>query len=145
MRSKIKPSRSDREAKQLYLPLEKFECQYYKDCAAPLCPRDVDFGSRIWFPHEPICRLRSVPDWVHKQRQIARLPEIGQDRYFTYRMLKAIPKVRRGLQGANPDYVTAERIWFNWFLGRVRKKKRLSSGSDVEQSIQEEIREVSLF
>ena len=122
VRSKIKPAQSSREAKQLRLPLESVECRYYQDCAAPLCPSDVYFGSGTWFPPEPVCRLRSAPEWVRKQRQIARLPRIDPDRYFTFRMLNAIPKVGRGLEGANPDRVTAERIWFTKWVGRrVRK------------------------
>ncbi len=131
MRSKIKPSRSKREARQLSLPLESIECRYYQDCAAPLCPSDVCFGSRIWFPREPVCRLKSVPDWVRKQRKIAKLRGIDPDRYFTFRMLNTIPRVGCGLEGANPDLVTAERIWFTRWLGKRMRNGTSSPGSDI--------------
>jgi hypothetical protein len=131
MGSKIKPARSNREAKQLSLPLESIGCRYYQDCAAPLCPSDVYFGSRTWFPQEPVCRLKNAPEWVRKQRRIARLRGIDPDRYFTFRMLNTIPKVERGLEGANPDRVTAERIWFAKWVGRRMRKGAPSPGTDI--------------
>jgi hypothetical protein len=131
MRSKIKPARSNREARQLSLPLESIECRYYQDCAAPLCPSDVYFGSRTWFPQEPVCRLRSAPDWVRKQRQIAKLRGIDPDRYFTFRMLNTILKVSRGLEGANPDRVAAERIWFTRWMGKKVRKSASRPGAYI--------------
>ncbi|MDD5093371.1 MAG: hypothetical protein PHV74_03190 [Dehalococcoidia bacterium] len=117
--------------RQLRLALEPVECRYEKECAAPMCPRDINFGGRIWFPKEPICRLRSAPEWVRKQREIARLPGIDADRYFTFRMLKAVPEICHDLQGANPDYVTAERIWFKGWIGRKAKKRAPASDAGL--------------
>jgi len=122
VKKKYKPAITEKKPEQLNMPLERFDC-HYKDCAAPLCPKDVSFGKRVWFPYEPVCRLKDAPEWVKKQRQIARLKGIDDGKYFTFRMLKKIDEVRRDMQGADPDYVTAERIWFNWYLGKSRKKK----------------------
>jgi len=135
MSSQKKRARRILEPKQLSLSMETVDCPHYKDCDAPLCPRDVNFGKRIWFPCEPVCRLRIVPDWVQKQRRIARLPGIDAGRYFTFRMLNVITRVGRGLQGANPDHVTAERIWFAGWVGKKGrgKAKTVARGPEVEQ------------
>lgn len=108
---------------QLCLPLETFKCQYYGECTAPLCPKDVNFGRMIWFPDEPVCRLRNAPDWVQKQRKISRLPGIDPNNYFTFRMLKKLKKIDRGLQGADPELITGERKWLYLLMGGKRKAK----------------------
>ncbi|MCD6599605.1 MAG: hypothetical protein J7L19_03435 [Dehalococcoidia bacterium] len=97
--------------KQLDLPAKRVDCPSYEVCAAPLCPMDIDLGSRVWFPNEPVCRLRKCPGWVRKQRKIAKLPGIKQDRYFTIRMLNSIKQIRKGLQGASPSSPDAEKFW----------------------------------
>jgi len=80
------------------------ECAHFEECAAPLCPKDGDRQGHVWFPDEPVCRLQNVPEWVKKQRKIARLKGVDQDRFFTIRMLNEISSVRRNLQGQHPDY-----------------------------------------
>jgi len=97
--------------KQLDLPAKRVDCPSYELCAAPLCPMDVDLGRRVWFPNEPVCRLRKCPGWVRTQRRIAKLPGIKQDRYFTIRMLNSIKQIRKGLQGAGTDLPDAEKSW----------------------------------
>ena len=134
--------------RQLDLPLENIECPHYGNCASPLCPKDIYCGNKAWFPDEPVCRLRCAPDWVRKQRQIVRLPGIDPSRYFTLRMLNTIKQVSRGLQGANPDLVTAERIWFTGQRGiaRTKKEKRPSPPTrDTGETSQGNERKYRLF
>src|SRR3989304_2364142 len=107
---------------QLSLPNETITCHHQRLCAAPLCPRDIYLGERIWFPDEPICPIRSCPDWVRKQRKIARLPSADPALYFSYRMLNRLGRIDRDLQGANPDHVAGER---RWFTKRISGKKRM--------------------
>ena len=130
-----------RDLRQLSLQIEGIECQYYGDCVAPLCPKDIDHAGKVWFPGEPACRLRRVPDWVLKQRKIARLRSIDPDRYFTLRMLNRIQKVDRSIQGANPDLVTAERRWPVGGLDRTGKGKAEKS----EQTPQKDVGTYPLF
>jgi len=78
-------------------------CPHFEECAAPLCPKDDDRQGHVWFPDEPVCRLRDVPEWVKKQRKIARLKGVDRERFFTIRMLNEISTVRRNLQGKHPD------------------------------------------
>lgn len=96
---------------QLNLPLVRANCRFYGICAAPLCPMDLNLGICTWFPNEPICRLRRGPGWVRKQRNIAKLPGIERDRYFTLRMLNSIKQIRKGLRGAEADLPGAEKSW----------------------------------
>ncbi len=84
---------------QLSLLNETIDCRFYTSCTAPLCPRDINLGGSIWFPNEPICRLRNVPDWVRKQKRIAKLKNIETNKYFSVRMLDSIQQIHKGLQG----------------------------------------------
>jgi hypothetical protein len=96
---------------QSNMPLLPLNCRFFKECAAPLCPAETELGQRLWFPGEQVCRRRKSPDWVQKQRQIARLKGIDQSNYFTVRMLNAIEEVSRGLVGADPAVDDAEAVW----------------------------------
>jgi len=52
-----------------------------------------------------------VPDWVLKQRKIAKLSNIDTNKYFTLRMLNSIEKVSRGTEGIDPEYYGGEKLW----------------------------------
>lgn len=99
--------------KQLEFPLESIDCRYYHECGAPMCPKDVNFGRYLWFPSEPVCRLKTVPDWVFKQRKIAKLSNIDTNKYFTLRMLNSIEKVARDTVGIDPEYLGGEKLWLS--------------------------------
>lgn len=119
--------------KQLQLPLDSIDCRYYQDCDAPMCPKDVNFGRFVWFPSEPVCRLREVPDWVLKQRKIAKLPGIDPEKYFTLRMLNDVERVSEGLEGIDPEFVGGEKLWLAKRSGKPRKKPVKKSGVMTDQ------------
>ncbi len=109
--------------KQLKLPMDSVDCRYYQDCDAPMCPKDINFGRCLWFPGEPTCRLRDAPDWVTKQKKIARLPSIDPNKYFTLRMLNSINQVDSDLQGIDPEYFGGDRLWLSKRSIKVDKTK----------------------
>lgn len=121
--------------KQLKFPLESIDCRYYHACGAPMCPKDVNFGRYLWFPSEPVCRLKMVPDWVRKQRNIAKLSNIDTNKYFTLRMLNSIEKVSRGTEGIDPEYYGGEKLW----LSRHSRKKAECEASQPETGTDSEI------
>lgn len=98
---------------QIPLPFNSVDCRYYQECEAPMCPKDIDFGKCLWFPGEPVCRLKEVPDWVLKQRKIAKLPAIDPNKYFTLRMLNSIDDISLGLEGIDPEYFGGEKLWLS--------------------------------
>ncbi|MBM3132696.1 MAG: hypothetical protein FJZ95_06660 [Chloroflexi bacterium] len=98
--------------KQLSLPLQTINCRHYNECEAPLCPQDINLKGCLWFPSEPVCRLKDAPTWVQKQRQIAKVRGIDREKYFTLRMLNSIEEITQGLEGANPQSSRGERDWF---------------------------------
>jgi len=81
-----------------------------------LCPLDENsIKNEIWYPDEEVCHKRSVPDWVRRQKAIAKV-KAPSDKYFTVEMLEAIKQVRKGIVGINPDLPLgqakeAERKW----------------------------------
>jgi len=81
----------------------KEECKYFDECSAPLCPIDEDslqYGA--WFPTEDTCRLQPLPEWVKRQRKIAK--KIGFEAgCFTVRMLQRKCNITVALKGIDPD------------------------------------------
>jgi hypothetical protein len=91
------------------------DCRYFDDCSAPLCPRDEGIADRTWFPEEDICRLVDVPEWVKRQRKIAR--KAAEGGYFTRAMLEHPCRITQGMKGIDPDGSDKERaadeeVWF---------------------------------
>ncbi len=97
--------------KQLKLPIEWIHCRHYQNCNAPLCPEDVNVKQCLWFPGEPVCRLKSAPEWVNKQRRINRTKGLDREGYFTVRMLDRIKEITTNLQGADSNQYQGERTW----------------------------------
>jgi hypothetical protein len=91
------------------------DCKYFDGCSAPLCPKDEGMAGRTWFPDEDICRLADVPDWVKRQRKIAKKATPGG--YFTPAMLKQDCRISRGMKGIDPDGTDTERAAWEaaWF------------------------------
>ena len=131
-------NRDEKQATQSSMHLEDFECPHYQDCAAPLCPKDVDLTERMWFPDEPVCRLKVVPDWIRAQKKIVRSKGIDAGKYFTLRMLNALDDVPKGMQGADPDLVTGERIWLTSYArstGKQPAKRRSASKEEAGKDV----------
>ena len=83
------------------------DCRYFEDCSAPMCPKDAGVLKTTWFPGEPICRLLDVPDWVKRQRRIAKKAAPGGS--FTLAMLQRDCRIAQGIKGINPDRTGKER------------------------------------
>ena len=121
---------SDQGQSQSRMYLEEFDCAHFQDCAAPLCPKDIEIKDKMWFPDEPICRLKIVPEWVRKEKKIARLKDIDCGRYFTVRMINSCEQIKKDIQGADPDLVTGEKIWqtsrTEWTVHQPARRSRNS-------------------
>ena len=104
--------------------MEASDCPHFDECDAPLCPLDVNLLSHIWFPRDPICRRRAVPQWVAKQKRIRRLKKVDPERYFTVRMLNAMPEVvPRDVEGISTDDPVAESTWLRHQKTKKRRKR----------------------
>jgi hypothetical protein len=93
----------------------KVLCKYFDGCSAPLCPLDEGVTDGTWFPDEDICRQAHVPEWVKRQKKVARKAELGG--YFTVAMLNHDCRITKGMKGIDPDGTDTERArdeaaWF---------------------------------
>ncbi len=104
---------------QLNLEIEASSCTFFDVCQAPLCPLDVNLESHIWFPRDPVCRRREMPEWVTRQKRIRRLKSVDQESYFTVRMLTRLPQAAKDIAGISVDDPVAESTW----LRHHREKK----------------------
>ena len=92
-------------------PME--QCRYYPKCEAPLCPLDNQaLGTAIWYPDEPICRRKGLPDtrWLSIQRRIAR-KAVHRDLFFQISDLKKIKK--------NPIYIVLDNVLDTYNIGSI--------------------------
>ena len=121
--------------KQLKLPIEWIHCRHYKNCDAPLCPEDVNVKQCLWFPGEPVCRLRNAPEWIAKQRRINRVKSINREKYFTVRMLERIKEITSDLEGADSELFKGEKAWLasQTRAGNTPKKKHSSPKKPVDE------------
>jgi hypothetical protein len=80
-----------------------------------MCPKDTEVTETAWFPGEEICRLQDVPEWVKRQRKIAK--KAGSIDYsFTLAMLQRDCRISKGIKGIDPDMTDkerqeAEKVW----------------------------------
>ena len=93
-----------------------YDCKYFGDCSAPMCPKDGNVEKTAWFPDEPICRLVDVPGWVKRQRKIAKKAVGCEAGCFTLPMLERDCRISQGIKGIDPDCTdvelkTAEKKW----------------------------------
>jgi hypothetical protein len=81
------------------------KCKYFCDCSAPLCPEDPESLSHSsWFADEEICRKRPVPEWVKRQRRIAKKLNFDNERgCFTKKMLERKAKISFKMHGVDPS------------------------------------------
>jgi hypothetical protein len=112
-------------------------CRYFDGCSAPRCPRDAGQEHTTWFLDEDICRLADVPEWVKRQRRIARKAAPG--RYFTLAMLRHDCRITQGMKGIDPDGTDKERAadeaaWFKAhpvITAEEREKMRESAMKNI--------------
>ena len=102
-------------------------CRYFEDCEATLCPMDGERLPKIgWYPYEEICRVKKFArlGWIKKQKSISR--KYGSlDGFFNLEMLEAIGRVRKGIEGANPDDWDSPKKWIKDLLKtRVEEPKK---------------------
>jgi hypothetical protein len=83
------------------------ECKYFDGCSAPLCPKDTGNEKCAWFADEEVCRLADVPEWVKRQRKVAKKAALGG--YFTLAMLKQDCRINAGIKGVDPNGTDKER------------------------------------
>jgi hypothetical protein len=91
-------------------------CKHFEYCSAPMCPRDRDVSNTTWFADEAICRLQDVPEWVKRQRKIAKTDINETAGCFTLPMLERRCMIKKGMTGIDPDctdieWEAAEKIW----------------------------------
>ena len=79
------------------------DCRYFDGCSAPMCPKDNNVKQRTWFPDEDICSLKDVPEWVKRQRKIAKKAVGFEAGYFTLAMLIRNCFIAKGIKGLDPD------------------------------------------
>lgn len=83
--------------------MEKSECKYFEECSAPLCPEDgSSLENGCWFPDEEICRKGSPPEFVRRQKRIAKKLDFDAG-CFTKKMLEQKCKITSALKGIDPD------------------------------------------
>jgi hypothetical protein len=72
-----------------------------------MCPKDAGVVHTAWFPDEDICLLKDVPDWVKRQRKIAKT---GADPagYFTLPMLEHHCVIGKAITGLDPNAPLSE-------------------------------------
>ncbi len=104
----------------------KSECRYFDGCNAPLCP--IDEGSIkhcAWFPDEEICRKRDVPEWVKRQKRIAKKVNYDFERgCFTVNMLMRKAQITSKMYGVDPGKGPAhsqEERWLKYHPGPSKK------------------------
>jgi len=85
--------------------MKRDDCPKFDFCNAPLCPKDEESMQHCaWFPDEDICPLRFVPEWVKRQRRIAKATDRCFERgCFTVRMLQRRCVIGKAIAGVDPD------------------------------------------
>lgn len=94
------------------------KCRYFDECSAPMCPMCESLEQAVWFADEEICRLREVPDWVKRQRKIAKTGVTADAGCFTLPMLEQHCYTSNKIKGITPEAAgeekkEAEKDWLN--------------------------------
>jgi len=104
-----------------------------------MCPRDAGVTKTAWFADEPVCRLHDVPEWVKRQRKIAKTGANETAGYFTLPMLECDCMIKKGITGIDPDGAdsereAAEKAW----LEKHPAKKPISEETRAKYRVQAE-------
>ena len=87
-------------------------CKHFNSCSANLCPLFPSIEDSVlpWYPDEEICKLHRAPEWVKRQRRIAKrtLPE-DVNRFYTVQMLKHRCRIGKGVKGLKPEQAGTSR------------------------------------
>jgi len=96
--------------------MKRDDCPKFDYCNVPLCPKDEESMQHCaWFPDEDICPLRFVPEWIKRQRRIAKATNRSFEAgCFTVRMLKRRCRITQGIKGADPDKGPPEEQEQDW-------------------------------
>jgi hypothetical protein len=70
---------------------------------------NVGAAQAVWFADESACRLQNVPEWVKRQRKIARTGVSATAGCFTLPMLERRCVIGKKIAGIAPDTTDAER------------------------------------
>jgi hypothetical protein len=83
-----------------------------------------------WFADEPVCRLHGVPEWVKRQRKIAKTGADETAGCFTLPMLERRCVIGKKISGIDPDGTEADReeAEKNW-LEKLRQSSRKAAKS----------------
>jgi hypothetical protein len=115
------------------------DCKYFDGCSAPLCPKDAGIAKRAWFPDEDICRLAGAPDWVRRQRRVAK--KAAQGGYFTLAMLRQDCRISKNMKGVDPDGDERERATWEtaWFKAHpamtAETREKLRAGGEKKREL----------
>jgi hypothetical protein len=74
------------------------DCKYFEACDAPMCPLGSD--KPVWYPGESVCKRLDAPDWVKRQRKVARKVTAGG--FWTKRMFEQDCRLSAGTKGLDP-------------------------------------------
>ncbi|WP_461247167.1 hypothetical protein [Treponema sp. R6D11] len=85
------------------------DCKHFEGCSAPVCPKDAGSACAVWFADEPVCFLQDVPEWVKRQRKIAKTGASAIAGCFTLPMLERHCVVGKKMSGIDPDATDGER------------------------------------
>lgn len=86
----------------------KNDCRYFDVCSAVMCPK-VEVTKMAWYPNEEVCRLQDVPEWIKRQRKIAKKANFFGN-FFTLAMLQRDCRISKGIKGIDPDLTDKERL-----------------------------------
>ena len=85
------------------------KCKYFESCSAPMCPKDAGTAKATWFANEPVCRLHDIPEWVKRQRKIAKTGADETAGCFTLSMLERRCVIGKKISGIDSDVPEADR------------------------------------
>jgi hypothetical protein len=71
---------------------------------------NVGVTQSVWFADEPVCRLHDAPEWVKRQRKIAKTGVFATAGFFTLPMLERRCVIGKKIAGINPDATDTDRI-----------------------------------
>jgi hypothetical protein len=85
------------------------KCKHFESCSAPICPNDAKSALAVWFADEQVCRLQDVPEWVKRQRKIAKTGVFATAGFFTLPILERRCVIGKKITGINPDATDTDR------------------------------------